>query len=401
MRVVAILGLLWVGIAGGGPAATAGGSAVVPVRVTVTAFGAVSDGRTPTAAAIQAAIDSVSETGGEVVVPASDRPYLLETGLTIRADNVRLTGPGATLLMGDGAIAGEIIDVIEVQGTPEDPVEGVVVSGLTLDGNYWSQHGSYNPRGFDSEYAHGLLVENVTITRAFVGLTFGLGVEDAEARDCRVTRWYDDAFNASGDGYSGGARRIRFVRCVAEDSPDEGQGGLPGNRNNAWEIEDGTHDVELIDCVVRNAGGNGFAVRNHGWDRPVVTSNTRLIRCRAENVARLGFHVRGQRYPNSLDGVLVRDCVSDSVSVFEKDVRGLMIERSRFGATVTIGPAREAVIRDTAFSRLRVWSQAVRGDAGGAGGYFSSYLFERCTFEVPPSVWGAPGFVVFEPGNGG
>lgn len=331
-----------------------------------------------------------------MVIPPSDRPYLLNTGLKISSDNIRLVGPGATLKLADGAIAGEIIDVIEVRGTPDDPAENVVISGLTIDANYWTQHGSYNPRGIDSDHATNLLIERVAIDRAFVGLTFGFGVHDSEARDCTITRWYDDAFNASGDGYSGACSGIRFVRCVAENSPDEGQGGLPGNRNNAWKIEDGTHNVELVDCVVRNAGGNGFGVRNHGWNRPVVTSDTRLIRCRAENVARLGFHVRGQRYPNSLEGVLVRDCSSDSVSVFEKDVRGLMIEDSEFASTVTIGPAFDALIRDTSFSRLRVWSQTVGGPTS-PGGYRSSFTFEDCTFEVPPSVWGPKGFVAFDP----
>jgi len=387
LRIAALAGIFFV---------FSGESLAQPRTVSAVSFGAVADGRTDNAGPIQRAIDAVAETGGTVVIPAADRPYMLRDGLRVTSDNVTLSGAGATLRLADGAIAGEIVDVIEVRGTADDPVEGVVISGLTIDANYWTQHGSYNPRGIDSDHAFNLLVENVTIDRAFVGLTFGLGVRDSTARAVRITRWYDDAFNASGDGFSGGASGIRFVRCVAEDSPDEGQGGLPGNRNNAWEIEDGTHDVELIDCVVRNAGGNGFGVRNHGWDRPVVTSDTRLIRCRAENVARLGFHVRGQRYPNTLDGVLIRDCTSDSVSVFEKDVRGLRIENSRFTATVTIGPARDALIEGTAFDRVRLWSQPVGGPTD-PGGYFSSYTFTDCTFAVPPSVWGPAGFVTFDP----
>ncbi len=361
-------------------------------RVTVTEFGAVADGRTDNARAIQAAIDAVSETGGEVVLPAASRAYLVGTGLRINADGVRLIGPGATIALADGALNGGIIDLIEIRGTPEDPIEGVVVRGLTLDANYWAQPGSYNPRGIDIDHATGVLIDSVRIDRAFVGLCFGLGTRDSEARDCVVTRWYDDAYAVSGDEYSGGASGIRFVRCIAENSPDEGHGGLPGNRNNAWEIEDGAHGVEVIDSVVRNAGGNGFAVRNHPTAHPVTTSRIRFVRCRAEKVSRLGFHVRGNA-TNTIEGVEVIDCATDSVSVFEKDVRGLVISGSRFGATVTLGPARSAVIRDSSFTTVRVWSMPV---GGLFDGYRSSFVFRGCSFESPMSVFGDRGFVVVE-----
>lgn len=361
-------------------------------RVTVTEFGAVADGRTDSAQAIQAAIDAVSDTGGEVVLPASPRAYLVRTGLRIGADGVRLTGPGATIALADGALGGKVIDLIEIRGTPEDPVEGVVVRGLTLDANYWAQPGSYNPRGIDIDHATGVLIDSVRIDRAFVGLCFGLGTRDSEARDCVVTRWYCDAYAVSGDGYSGGSSGIRFVRCVAEDSPDEGHGGLPGNRNNAWEIEDGAYGVEVIDSAVRNAGGNGFAVRNHPTGHPVTTGGVRFVRCRAERVSRLGFHVRGNP-SNTIDGVEVVDCITDSVSVFEKDVRGLVISGSRFDGTVTLGPARSAVIRNSSFTRVRVWSLPV---GGVFDGYRSSFVFRGCSFENPVSVFGDGGFVVVE-----
>ncbi len=352
--------------------------------MTVTEFGAVADGRTDSAGAIQAAIDAVSDTGGEVVLPAASRAYLVGTGLRITADGVRLIGPGATIALADGAIAGRVVDLIEIRGTPEDPVEGVVVRGLTLDANYWTQTGSYDPRGIDVAHASGVLIDSVRIDRAFVGLSFGVGTRGSEARDCVVTRWYGDAYAVTGEGYSGGASGVRFVRCIAEDSPDEGHGGLPGNRGRAWAIGDGSHGVEVIDSVVRNAGGNGFCVGNG----VSTTSKVRFVRCRAEGVSRNGFLVRG----GSIDGVEVIDCISDSVSAFER-VLGLVVSGSRFDALVTLGPARSAVIRDSSFTTVRVWSVAV---GGLFDGYRASYVFRGCSFENPVGVFGDGGFVVVE-----
>jgi len=78
-----------------------------------------------------------------------------------------------------------------------------------------------------------------------------------------VTQWHNDGFDAGGDGVTGATHHIKFVRCRATDSPNQPDGGLPGSRDDAWEIEDGATDVELIDCVVENAGGKSFGLRNH------------------------------------------------------------------------------------------------------------------------------------------
>jgi polygalacturonase len=347
-------------------------------------FGARADGVTDNAAAIQAAIDRAGEAGGDVVLAPSAKPYAIGSGLTIVTDGLRLIGKGATIRFLDSAMGGEVIDCIEIRGTPGDPVEGVTVRGLTIDANYWAQPGSYNPRGIDIDDATGVLIEGVSITDAFVGLTFGRGVTDSEARDCRITRWYDDAFNASGDNESGSCSGIRFVRCIAENSPDERAGGPPGTRNNAWEIEAGAHDIILIDCVVRNCGGNGFAVRNHASDADVSTRNVRFERCVALNVSRNAWSVFGQSWPNSVGDVSLAGCSTDSAAVFYKDIRGLLIRGSSFGGTLTLGPVDGAVIEGSTLAWVRIWAT----DVGGDQPYSTSVVFRGCEIREPLSVFG-------------
>lgn len=48
----------------------------------------------------------------------------------------------------------------------------------------------------------------VHVKRAWVSLAFAAGAEDGEARDCVVTQWHNDAFDAAD-----GARRIQFIHA--------------------------------------------------------------------------------------------------------------------------------------------------------------------------------------------
>jgi len=290
-----------------------------------------------------------------------------------------------------------VVDCLEVVGTPDDPAENVVVRGLTIDANYWNQPGSYNPRGIDSDHARNLLVEGVTIRNAFVGMTFGKGVSDSEARDCTITRWHDDAFNASGDSDSGSCHGIRFVRCRAVDSRNGVHGGPPGTRNNAWEIEDGAQDITVRGCVVRNVDGNGFAVRNHGGD--VSTARVTFLSCSAENVSGLGWHAFSGGFPNRVESIRLVGCSSDSVVRLHKDIRGLRIERCVFDAAVTLGPARDAEITASTFGWLRIWTEPPPGDSLGGSSYQPAYRFENCVLRREPWILGDPRHVTLDGGS--
>ncbi|MEO2023943.1 MAG: glycosyl hydrolase family 28-related protein [Pirellulaceae bacterium] len=321
-------------------AAVAPGAQAATV-VNVRDLGAVGDGRTDDTKAIQRAIDQVAKTGGRVLLPPSRHAYMIHDALTIRASNTELYGPGATIKMADHAIDGKVIDCVEIVGTEKAVVRNVIIRGLTIDANYWQQENSYNPRGIDSDWATRVLIDKVTIQRAFVGLTFGMGVTHSEARDCLVTQWHNDGYDASGDGLSGSCHHIRFVRCRAVNSPNETDGGLAGSRDDAWELEDGCFDVELVDCVVENAGGTGFGVRNHASTKRVDTRNIRFLRCRATGLKSRGFYVRGGTDLVTVTNVMLENCQSDSRCTFYQGTQGIQIKGGKFTGPVLIGMAAD------------------------------------------------------------
>jgi len=399
---------------------TAADKAKSTQAVNVRDFGAKADGKSDDAPAIQRAIEQVAKTGGRVSLPAALRPYIIRTSLIITADNIELYGPGATIKLADEASDGKIIDCIIIEGTEKKPVSGVRIHGLTIDANYWKQTGSANPRGIDSDWATKLVIEKVTIKRPFVGLTFGLGVTHSEARDCTINQWHNDAFDVSGDAKTGSTHHIRFIRCQARNSPNETDGGLAGRRNNAWEIEDGCSDVELVDCVVEDAGGTSFGVRNHGWPHAVATQRISFTRCRTKNV-RSGWVVRGTDHQVTVSGVKLIKCQTDAVgSTFTQGVGGIEITDSSFTGLLLLGmrgtqaaeleiadrPTRDVIISNTSIGRFKANLKPgnngkmdyqptaqlinVKAESAQVFGSLKSLKTKGCQFKTPLKHGGQP-----------
>jgi len=297
-------------------------------------FGARADGRTDCAAGIQRAIDRVSKTGGRVVLPLAPQPYVIRRSLIIAADNVELVGHGAMILLADGAGSNKTVDCLEIRGTENRPIANVAVRGLTIDANYSSQANPGNPRGIDCDWATRILIENVTIRRPFVGLTFGLGVTHSEARDCQVVNSYEDGFSVSGDFVTDGCHHVTFLRCRVSDSPER-------VGDSAWEIEDGCSDVVLIDCVAENVNNSAFHIRSHARQKANDTRRIVFVRCRATGVKPAGigrgWHVRGWDHDITAGGVTLIDCRTDGVCVFANGVRDVTIISGEFTNKVFVG----------------------------------------------------------------
>ena len=321
------------------------------VVVNVRDLGAKADGKTDDRLAIQKAINQAGIAGGRVLLPPSETPYLIRGTLGIHRSNVELHGPGAVIKLADRT---GNANILTIEGKPGEPIVGVTVRGLTIDANYGNQPKASGGRGRAIYVLHAtkVKIDKVTIKRSYLSLTFGVGATYSEATDCLSTYWGDDGFNVTGDRFFGKhhAHHIKFVRCRAANAPSEADGGMPGRRDDAWEIEDGCHDIELIDCVAENAGGQGFGVRNHGkkrGHRPCYLQNITFTRCRATNMGHRGWWVHGGgRYDEELGmtppavlvkGIKLIDCQSDSVNTFCNGARDVEITGGRFTGPVLIG----------------------------------------------------------------
>lgn len=336
-------------------------SALPRPKVDVKVLGAVADGEADDWGPIQRAIDAVKAAGGGVVVlPPSETPYLVAKTLRIDSDDVEIVGHGATVKLADHAGDGRTVDVVEVVGTPQKPVQNVKIVGLTVDGNYWAQTDAGNPRCIDFDHAVNAVVRDVHVTRGFVCLTFGRGCSRCTAVNCVATRWHNDGFNASGDGTSAGCHAISFVNCHARNAPNESDGGLAGSRNNAWEIEDGAQDVYLLNCSVTDAGGNGFGIRNHASYGNETTERIMLSNCTVRNVSRFALYAVSCSDTNVVRAVRVLNTRANGPVGFWNGVEDVIVS-GRFDAGLDLGnpergePVRNVVLKDARASHLSLF----------------------------------------------
>jgi len=219
-----------------------------------------------------------------------------------------------------------------IHGTPQRKIAKIEVVGLTLDCNIDGQKDYYNPRGLVVEYARDVHIRDVRIVRPFVGLDIGAGSRDCEVRDCEVTDWTEDGFDASGDADKGSGaitENIKFVGCRAHDAPRAS--------GNAWEIEDGVRHILVQDCVVENVPrGNGFGLRNH-WKAGVVDIS-RDVQLRRVTIRKVGgdygiyAHCAPRdRFPdNRYEDVRLVDVVCEAPVLLYGPLQRLSIQRGRY-----------------------------------------------------------------------
>lgn len=172
----------------GVPIDTGGGIAEV---VDVTSFGAVGDGVTNDASAIQSAIDSVKNSGGIIFFPC--KTYLVNTALLFYSNQILKFAEGATILR--GASINNLMrnyntdDIAEWNGTHD-----VIIDGGTFDG--------------------GTLTSNITLLACCHSQRIVI-------RNCHFKRssgsWHDVEINSS--------KYVKIINCTFDGSAKTGKNG--------------------------------------------------------------------------------------------------------------------------------------------------------------------------------
>src|SRR5262245_5764958 len=305
----------------------------------VTRYGAVADGVSDSTPGIQAAIDAAARAGGgRVVFPPATAPYLVRDSIRVSSSDIEIQGAGARILLAAGAFNGRIAEVLRVAGTEERPIGRVVVRGLTIDANYFDQVGARGSKAVVFRFVEHSRIEDVAITRAYVGLSLRRSV-GMEARRVTVTDYQEDGFDAGGDAdlVSGGITRgTSFVDVVARDAPRAAVDG------NAFEIEDGVDGVLIQDAVVENVAGSGVGLRNHdtgdhiNHSSDVELRNVTLRKVGGAFAVFASARPTAERAVNSYRRVRLINVVAESAVAFWGPLQGIELTGGRY-ASIYLG----------------------------------------------------------------
>ncbi len=308
------------------------GSLVINVKE----LGAKGDGQTDDLAAIQAAVDKVTQKGGKVTIPASTRPYVVSGPIKISGSNVELVGAGATVKLVDPKARTEAVVLIEGQG--DKAVENVSVRGLTVNANCWEQRGQELVCGVAVRRASKVSIFNVAVTNASVGIAIRRPASEVTVSACRVGQWDRSGYLVTGDGETGLVHHIEFTSCQASGSRDEANGGPPGTRFAGWEIADGCTYVRLTDCMVADADGHGFVVHNARSAARLNTSRIWFLRCTADKVGGFGWVLCGRKgEQGGVREIKLDYCRSTSACVLCCGADEVAAGNCKFEACVAIG----------------------------------------------------------------
>jgi hypothetical protein len=271
-------------------------------------YGAVGDGTTDDAGAIQDAIDAAEAAGGgAVVIPSTADGYLLNSQLLISASNVELIGDGTHLI--NGQSANPVITILGLVGTH---ITGIRVAGFRF--SRAGGVGSGNNNHIDLRYVDNSLVENIYSDNAGIDGVFLRNCEEVTFRNVIVNNprvigilafecervSFENCRTADAGVQSGAGFGLQFkncvgcrmVNCVAVDSEDYG----------LYVFDDGTGSVRTLDntligCHVDGAGVNAIYVNN--------SKRTNIIGCEARNSTGAGIDVS-----QSSDHAVVSGCTA-------------------------------------------------------------------------------------------
>ena len=197
----------------------------------VMSFGAKGDGVTDDTKAIQAAIDSIPDSGGRITVPTgtyriSEPLVVRRNGLTLRGD-----GPRSVLKLADGVTRTMFTLPVEFGpnvNSADVVVTDVEVSRLTIDGNKNGQ-AQIPPTFFGMHLLHAervILSELVFKDWAFDALAIGVGQKPNVDITIRNSRFSGNGRHAIHLGYGS---NLKVSQVYVDDTPSQQWGPAAGS----------------------------------------------------------------------------------------------------------------------------------------------------------------------------
>jgi parallel beta-helix repeat protein len=283
--------------------------------VSVKWFGAMGEGAPGDAAAIQAALDSVSDPleanprGGEVFIP--NGLYILRQALVIHS-NCRLTGEGwgTVLKVEDNANPPAAIDRPAIRNLnftlPLIGNTNIQIVNLAVDGNNENNDYTSYQAGIFLRYCRDVLIENVYVHHCLlVGITLVAcerGVVHGSKMSANDSFEPGNADNAM--GFQGQlSKQIKVTNCHSEYNERYGF--------QFWGSDSDQDDNVIANCTTKGNKGNGYSFTGGKRNKiincssiedgggPIVAGNedSEIIGCTVFKAFSLstnaGIHVRG------------------------------------------------------------------------------------------------------------
>ncbi|MBC3889969.1 hypothetical protein GH810_16845 [Acetobacterium paludosum] len=328
-------------------------------QINVKDYGAKGDGVTDDTTAIQKAIDYASRKNAVVLIPESNKNYLLTNQLFIK-DDTHISGYGATLFM---APQEDIIGNI-LYSDPDNYISNVSISGLTLKSqntitgtDYYADSLVSNVQGIYFQNISNLTIKDVSMNNVYVGLKLDSQSNDLRNKGVRISN-----LNIDDSGMPiqiAGTNDLTMIDSVLNSS-DGGTKWL----HSAY-IRGNNSNFSFKNVAFNNASGGGITV---GGDPRYETApeNMTFENCTAKNNT-IGVIINEGAKDISITGLAIE---GSSLAFKINDVSNVKIDHVTIsGSNPTTRDQGAFVLGDINQSSL----SNISIDASGMAGYLFSF----------------------------
>lgn len=250
--------------------------------ISVKSYGAKGDGKSDDTKAFQKAIDFASKNNKTLVVPESNKPYLILSTLELKS-NTHISGYGATLFMPSHE---QVHNIFSASSKIE--IANVSIKGLSLMSEN-DQEGTGEYEGSLTSYVQGiylfgikyLTISDVTMENMYIGIKLDASKNGDNSE--RITINNLEITNSRTPLFITSTKKFKMTNSILDAA-----GGATKFLHAAY-IRGDTSDIEFNEVEFINSPGGGVHLYNSNDDM-APPQDIRIIDCYIENT-KVGIYI--------------------------------------------------------------------------------------------------------------